>query len=325
VWAIYLTGNRVRNHCRARWPILTSRTFRTGQNCPNHRCLERSNPRSRAKVVEDAFLASRLSCRTNPSPVKNQSQAEVTALRSRHHLIELHLDLHRIGLFGQLQQMAQSGHMGVHRQTGLTQRDTSDNVGSFASDAGKLHEVLHRRRHLAIEFGHQHPCHANQALGLLTEQANRVDVWLHLFWIDLGQRPRIREPRKQFRCGLVDPDIGRLGRQDCGGQKFERISMVELANGIWILDGQALMGSLGSALGCPRSGHGPRHYRSCWSHRRSMKWILFLRDDQPQWPIRSRVSMVHRRRRQAGSRPSLRRSRRRSEAMRSRSNPALDP
>ena len=59
------------------------------------------------------------------------------------------LDLHRVGVHGQAEAPAEPADVRVDRDAGDGEGVAEDHVGRLAADAGQLHQLLHRRGHLA--------------------------------------------------------------------------------------------------------------------------------------------------------------------------------
>ena len=107
----------------------------------------------------------------------------------------------------------------------------------------------------------------DEAAGLVRVEAGRADDLLDARTGRRRPGPRRRVAGEQRRRHHVDPDVGGLGRQDRGRQELERVSMVELAPRVRVLDRQPprhLAGPTLRGAGPPR----PRAVGSGGGHRR---------------------------------------------------------
>ena len=88
---------------------------------------------------------------------------------------EVELDLHRVGLVGELQQRAQPGDVRVDRQAGQVEPHRPHDVAGLAADARQRDEVVELGRHLAAEALLERLRHADEVLRLRAEEPGRLD------------------------------------------------------------------------------------------------------------------------------------------------------
>ena len=100
---------------------------------------------------EQALRAPRPAGDADPAPVQDQPQRERAALLGRDDPVQVELDLHRVRLVRELEQLREPQHVRVDGQPGQPERDRPDDVAGLAADAGQRDEVLEVGRHLAVE------------------------------------------------------------------------------------------------------------------------------------------------------------------------------
>ncbi len=169
--------------------------------------------------------------------------------------VELHLHLHRVVLGGQTQAPAEPPDVGVHGQSGEVEGHAAHDVGRLAPHPRQGHQIVQAGRDLTVEALDQGLGHANEAPGLVGVEPGRAHDLLQVGELGPGQRLRRRVAGEQRGRDHVDPDVGRLGGEDGGGQELERVVVVQLTDGVGVLVGQTAGHLTGPSLRCPRSPH----------------------------------------------------------------------
>src|SRR5437868_14770805 len=127
------------------------------------------------EVVEDALGTSWRPCQTDSSPVQDQAEAKTGPLLGWDQPRDVGLDPDRIVAFGQAQTVRQADDMRIDRKTRNIERHAQDHVRRLASDAGKRHQVLDSRRHLAMKSLRQRGAAGDDGLRFDVEESGRLD------------------------------------------------------------------------------------------------------------------------------------------------------
>ena len=93
-------------------------------------------------------------------------------------------------------------------------------VRRFAANAGQLDQIFHRVRHTSAILRQQHLRAVDDVLRLGAEKAARMDVFLNLGHVCLGECLQRRKPRKQRGRNLIYALVSALCRQTHGKQQF---------------------------------------------------------------------------------------------------------
>jgi hypothetical protein len=149
-----------------------------------------------------------------------------------HHLQQPQLDVERCLARGQTGAVADAEDMGVHRDRQLAEGDVQHHVGRLAADAGQRFERFPGARHLAAVLLDQDAAGFVQVPGLAAEQADGPDVRLDAFDTERAHLLRRRRQREQGARGLVDTDVGGLGRQQHGGEQLEHAAVDQFRGGL---------------------------------------------------------------------------------------------
>ncbi len=113
-------------------------------------------------------------------------------------------------------------------------------------------------RHLSPEALRHGRRHADEVLGLRTEEPRRTDELLDVLGVGGGERLRVGIGREERGRDQVDPHVGALRRQDGGHQQLERVLEVqraELRRAARVHLRQALLGQARPTLRCPGLRH----------------------------------------------------------------------
>ena len=118
--------------------------------------------------------------------------------------------------------------MGVDGDGRLAERLVHHHVGGLAPDPGQLEQGVALARHLPAVIADQRLAQGHDILGLGVEQADRLDVLAHPIDAQGDHlRGRVGGGEQGGGC-LVDPDVGRLGRQHDGDQQGKGIGVFQL-------------------------------------------------------------------------------------------------
>src|SRR6185436_13193663 len=194
----------------------------------NHRCVVV------ALIPDDADVAVRLRL-ADAAAVENQGVRGPRPAIFLHRGAELLLDFDRVVALGDADAVADAQDVAIDRQARHAERVSEDDVGGLAADAGKLRQRVHVGRHLAAVIVDQRLRHADQRLRLLAEEPCRVDRFLEVRRLRLGERPRIRISLEERRRDHVDARIGRLGRQHRGDEELVGVLVLQLGVGVRML------------------------------------------------------------------------------------------
>ncbi len=148
------------------------------------RDLQRSTPRFRQTEASPHWSQLRIVRVTDAPAVPDQGVAEEDPLVAREETHQVLLDRLRLDLVGEAEAPGHALDVGVDHEP---RRDAvggaEHDVRGLARDAGQRDQLLEIARHLAAEPLDQALAHPDQALGLVAEEAGRVDL--------LGQRLRV--------------------------------------------------------------------------------------------------------------------------------------
>ncbi|MNQ79423.1 hypothetical protein D3C85_943680 [compost metagenome] len=174
-----------------------------------------------------------------------------------HHLVQLGLDLVRRRGVGQTQPMRDAKHVGVHRNGRLNAQFVQHHAGGLAPHAGQGLQVGAVQRHLAAVLLDQHPGGGDDVprLGAIeADGGNQRDQPL----LAQGQHLLRRVGDGEQGLGrLVDPHVGRLGRQGDGHDQGVGIDEIQLGLGIGHDPRQAHEDFLDPILVRRPADHGP--------------------------------------------------------------------
>ena len=160
----------------------------------------------------------------------DQPVTEHRPLLLRHQLHQLLLDLLGRRLLRQAEPLRQPGDVRIHHHAAVdVKRVAQHDIGGLAAHAAQLRQFLHRARHLAAVLFHERLATGLDALGLVAEEAGRLDGLLQF-----GQRrPGVVGGGaillEQVRRDQVHALVGALGREDGRHQQFERVGVVQFA------------------------------------------------------------------------------------------------
>ena len=131
--------------------------------------------------------------------------------------------------------LRQAGHVRVDGDADVgAERVPEYDVSRLAPHAGEGGQLIHRPRDLAAVIFHQRRGHAAQALGLVAEEAGRLDVLLHRLPRGGGIVCGGLVLAEQVFRDLVHALVGALRRQDRRHQQLQRRAVVQAALGVGI-------------------------------------------------------------------------------------------
>ena len=162
----------------------------------------------------------------------------VAAEQRWHALVELAFHRQRRLARRQAAAVADPEDMGVDRIGRLAKRHVEHHVGGLAANTGQGLQRLALARHLAAVLVHQDGAGLQQVLGLVAVQADGADLLGHGGFAQRQHLLRRAGQRKQPPGGLVDADIGGLGRQQHRGQQLEDRGVFQLAGRLRVGGGQ---------------------------------------------------------------------------------------
>jgi len=211
--------------------------------------------RARTEIRQNTFAAPWTASGTSPPTMQDEQQAERAPIGRRDHVIEDIFEFHGVGLGRQPEASRKSPDMRVHWKPGKVHRHAPDHVGSFAATPRDRDEVLHRRRHLAVETLDQGLSHSHQRPGLVPIEAGGPHQFLDI--LERGYRQILgrRIAGEQRRGHDVDPHIGALRRENGGSEQFVGIAVIEFAVGVGVFEDEPSECLGGSALRRSRSSH----------------------------------------------------------------------
>jgi hypothetical protein len=110
---------------------------------------------------------------------------------------------------------------------GFAEGRVQHHVGGLAAHARQGFQRLALARHFAAVLVHQDLAGGDDVLGLVVVQADGRDIGLQLVHAEVEDGLRRVRHRVQPARGLVDADVGRLGRQQHRDQQFEGRAVFE--------------------------------------------------------------------------------------------------
>ena len=155
------------------------------------------------------------------------------------------------GIYGQADAGGDAEYVGVHRHIGLVVDDGGDDVGCFAADAGQLDEFVNGEGHLAVEFVHEHPGHADEVFSFVVGVRDAAHQGKQFVEVGEGKGPGIRVSVEDGRSRHIDPLVRALGGQDHRYQQLVRAVVYELGLCVRIVLAEVVQYELKSFL----SGH----------------------------------------------------------------------
>ena len=152
---------------------------------------------------------------------------ETRPVGPRDDLLEVALDLDRVLLPGQPEPLREAANVRVDDDALRVPELGGDDVRRLAGNAGKPHQLVEPRRHLAVELLEQDAHGSADRLRLLPEEAGGVDVPLELLLrhreVVLGSSVLLEQ-----RPGhAVDVRVRRLRREHHRDEKLERGAKAE--------------------------------------------------------------------------------------------------
>lgn len=132
---------------------------------------------------------------------------------------------------GQSSAVGHTEDVGVHGDGGLSERGVEHHIGGFSTHAWKCLKRGSITRHLCVMFLDQDLAAGDDVSRLGVEQADGGDMALETFFAEIEDSLRGIGDREQATSGLVDADIGGLGREDHGNEQFEWRGVDELGGG----------------------------------------------------------------------------------------------
>jgi hypothetical protein len=142
-------------------------------------------------------------------------------------LDEVLFDFDRVFLSGQAKAPTQAGDVGVDDDTGLDSVGVAeDDVGGFASDAGKIRQGFQIFRDFAIVLLRDGLCGGDEILGFVAEKAGGADEILNVLLLGCGESLGVGVFAEEGGSHQVDADIGALRGQDGGDEELEGAAVV---------------------------------------------------------------------------------------------------
>ena len=186
-------------------------------------------------MLESAAFALRLACDADLAAMVDEFVAELNPAVFGDDFFEVLLDFDGVGVGGELETAGEAKDVGVdHDAGGDAVPGAEDDVGGFSRDAGKLEHLVYGLRDLAVEFFDEDAGGADDAFGLVAEEAGGFDELLDGGGVGGGEFLGGGELREEFGCGFVDADVGGLGGEDgCDGE-LEGVAMVERADDVGV-------------------------------------------------------------------------------------------
>ena len=161
---------------------------------------------------------------------------------------DLVLDGDRVRLLGPAQPAGDAPEVGVDRDPRDTEGVAEDDVGGLATDARQLDEVLEAARDLSPVVRDEGLPETDDGARLGAVEAGRSQDLLHLLRHGGGEVGGRRVAREEGRGHLVDPDIGRLSREDRRDEQLQRGLEVELAVRVGVALVEQAVAPAGAAL-----------------------------------------------------------------------------
>lgn len=162
----------------------------------------------------------------------------VAAKRPGRNSLKLQLDDQHCLARRQTGAVGNAENVGIDRDRLRPEGDIHHDVGGLAAHTRQCFECITICRNLAAVLRDQPLGKRDYILRLHVEQADRLDV---LFQSLLTERYHLfgcLHLLEQSPCGLVDPDVGRLGGKRDRHQQRIRVHIGKLGLGCWIVFGQ---------------------------------------------------------------------------------------
>ena len=206
---------------------------------------------ARAEVPKFAFLAVGIACLAAAAAMPDQPVGEECPLIPVAELHEILLDLHGIIICCEAESQGEAADMSVDNDPFVDAESVSqDDIGGLAARSGNGGKFLHGGGNFSIVAFHKCSSHATKRLRLVTVEACGADDLLKIFLRDLGV---VRGALAAFEEHLghhIDPDVGALGREDRGDEKFQRVLEIKFAVGIGIDPRELTEEFLGALFSC---------------------------------------------------------------------------
>lgn len=185
--------------------------------------------------------------------MEDQPEAEVPTLGCGDHGVEIVLDADRVLLDGEAEAPRHATDVGVDGQARQAERHAPHDVGGLAPNPWEAGQVAHRGGNLApILVGDPLGCTEDRP-GLRREEAGRVDHLGHHVGIGSAQGLGVGPSAEKVRGDQVDPGVGALRREDRGDQQLEGVAVIQFADGVGVLLGQAAVRLPGTSSGRARA------------------------------------------------------------------------
>ena len=152
----------------------------------------------------------------------------------RRRLYEAVFNLSGILPRGQPCAISHSKNMGIDGNFVLAVHHVQNNAGGFAANAGQRLERVTGVGHFAVVLVHYLLREANEVLGLHVVQANGLQVRLHAFDTQFGDRRGCVGNREQLAgCG-VDRLVGCMRRKHDRYEQLKRRVVEQFRGGMWV-------------------------------------------------------------------------------------------
>ena len=151
---------------------------------------------------------------------------------------------------GEAEALGEAADMGIDDDAFIFLEGVSeDDIGGFASGAGKVGEGFEGGWHFAAVLGKEGGTHGSDIFGFVAVEAGGADEGFEFLLRDGGVVGRSAAAREEVFGDDIDPFIGALGGEDGGDEEFERVRMVEFAVGVGV-DGREPFEKLPGHVGC---------------------------------------------------------------------------
>lgn len=187
------------------------------------------------QLLKRAIQAVRFSRVTDLSPMPDQHIAKGVPIIPGYELHQVELDLLRVIALRQSKSLRYTSHVSVHHNARVDPvRSSQDAVGSLATNAAELHEILHRLWNLPILLFRDRLAASDNALRFASEESCRSDLLFELLLV--GVREILRSPvfLEERGSDHVHPDIRALRRENRRNQKLKRVGEIERDLGIGV-------------------------------------------------------------------------------------------
>src|SRR4029077_1162316 len=198
----------------------------------------------------------------------------------RNNLDQVLLDLFRVRILRQVEALREPLHVRVHHNAGRDpERCAQHNVRRLPRYPRQRQQLLHRVRHFASKFFHNHLAGPDNGLRFIAEKAGGANVLLKLFWVCVSERLRPRILWEKRRRHLIHTLIGALCRKNRRNQQLKRVFVSQCAgNGRVSLVELFKYGANACRIGSTRRASARAHLRAAGKGALWRRNEFFLRN-----------------------------------------------